>query len=112
VECVQEEKQNEGGPAVNEDNQVLQKLNWAIEQCALGPGKCSDRENEELADSLESFNVCLNKQKDCEQEQIDRQDVADILRMEAEHLNSINLFKERLEESVRSISDKDGDDDA
>lgn len=44
--------------------------------------------------------------------------MTDILRMDAEltlrrvYLNSVNLFKERVEESVRSISDKDGDDDA
>lgn len=104
-------------PCCERGQPSAEKLDRAIE-CALEPGKCSDRENGELADSLEAFKGCLNEQEDCEQEQIDRQDVTDILRMDAEltlrrvYLNSVNLFKERVEESVRSISDKDGDDDA
>ena len=78
-------------------------------ECASECGLCKDDELTRLADILEAFDGCLN-QKDCEQELIDRKDVAEILRAMAAlqlrmvYLENVNLFKERIEE----LKDEEG----
>jgi len=80
-----------------------QEFERAIE-CAAETGLCKDDELIQLADGLEKCVGCL-MDDDCEQEMVDRQDVADILRMDAAlqlrlvYLNNANLFKERVEEA-------------
>jgi len=80
-----------------------QEFERAIE-CASESGLCKDDELNKLANILESFDGCL-VQDDCEQEQIDRKDVAEILRADAAlqlrqvYLENVNLFKERVDEA-------------
>lgn len=73
-------------------------------ECASETGFCKVEELNRLAGVLEAFQGCL-VDEDCEQEQIDRQDVADILRQDVAlqlrqvYLENVNLFKERVEEA-------------
>eukprot|EP00977_Amphora_coffeiformis_P030244 scaffold45609_cov214-Amphora_coffeaeformis.AAC.1 len=79
-------------------------------ECATTTGLCPDDELIRLAELLESYDECLGSSSDadddCEQERVDRQDVADILRADAAlqlrlvYLNNANAFKERVEELV------------
>lgn len=91
--------------ADNESNEILQRMDRAV-TCATQPGTAdSVKELQTLADDLESYTGCLIDDDDCEQEKIDRQDVADILRMEANlqlrqvYLQNANSFKEAVEEA-------------
>lgn len=85
----------------DERDEVLQTMERAIE-CASEAGLCKDEELNSLADDLEAFKGCLIED-DCEQEQVDRQDVVDILRMDSAlqlrqvYLKNVNLFKEAVE---------------
>jgi hypothetical protein len=69
-------------------------------ECSEKFGLCGVDELLQLADELESYEECYFEegQSACEKEEMDRQDVADILRLEAElslrqdYLKNANLF--------------------
>jgi hypothetical protein len=63
----------------------------------------------QLADELEEYQGCFFEENvhDCEKEKMDRMDVADLLRLEAEvllrrdYFVNANLFKENVESTIR-----------
>ena len=88
-----------------------QDFERAIE-CASTTGLCDDGELNKLADKLEACEGCFffTDKEGCKQEKVDRQDVVDILRMDAAlqlrqvYLENANLFKERVE-NARNTSE-------
>jgi len=84
---------------------ALKTMIRAVE-CATNPGLCRDSDElDRLAETLEAYRGCL-VEEDCDQEMVDRQDVADILKMQRSillrqvYLRNANLFKERVDEST------------
>lgn len=77
--------------------------------CANALGMCDVNEMMELADELEQFQGCFFEENahDCEKEKMDRQDVAELLSLEAEvmlrrdYFEKANLFKHDVETNER-----------
>lgn len=83
-------------------------------ECASNAGLCKHDELNKLADELEAYQGCFFEENeiDCEKEIMDRHDVVEILRMDAElqlrqdYLKNANLFKADVEEA-HNIEDRD-----
>ena len=114
-------KKNKNNNNDDDDRDKGSSMTWhtmirAVE-CASQRGLCKDsRELNRLADALEAYKGCL-VEEDCDQEQIDRQDVVDILRMQSSlqlrqvYLKDVNIFKERVDQAASSSDASPSEDD-
>ena len=85
-----------------------QQFHRAVD-CAQDPSLCNVDEMLQLADELEKYDQCFFESEmdpvACEKEKMDRMDVADLLRLEAEvvlrgdYLYNANLFAEDVEQA-------------